>query len=77
MSQYLPQKNFSWDSSFSDTDLDITIEKIHQLEDNDETGYFFEVDLEYPQVLHESHDCLLYTSPSPRDKRQSRMPSSA
>ena len=27
---------------------------------------------------HEPHyDCLLYTSPSPRDKRQSRMPSSA
>ena len=24
-----------------------------------------------------SHSCLLYTSPSPRDKRQSRMPSSA
>ena len=24
-----------------------------------------------------SKDCLLYTSPSPRDKRQSRMPSSA
>ena len=24
-----------------------------------------------------SHNCLLYTSPSPRDKRQSRMPSSA
>ena len=24
-----------------------------------------------------SHYCLLYTSPSPRDKRQSRMPSSA
>ena len=24
-----------------------------------------------------SEDCLLYTSPSPRDKRQSRMPSSA
>ena len=23
------------------------------------------------------HGCLLYTSPSPRDKRQSRMPSSA
>ena len=26
---------------------------------------------------HWSMDCLLYTSPSPRDKRQSRMPSSA
>ena len=25
----------------------------------------------------EAIDCLLYTSPSPRDKRQSRMPSSA
>ena len=27
--------------------------------------------------LREEHACLLYTSPSPRDKRQSRMPSSA
>ena len=25
----------------------------------------------------QSQSCLLYTSPSPRDKRQSRMPSSA
>ena len=29
------------------------------------------------QVYRASRDCLLYTSPSPRDKRQSRMPSSA
>ena len=28
-------------------------------------------------VAEEARDCLLYTSPSPRDKRQSRMPSSA
>ena len=28
-------------------------------------------------VLDQSYICLLYTSPSPRDKRQSRMPSSA
>ena len=27
--------------------------------------------------LRLSNSCLLYTSPSPRDKRQSRMPSSA
>ena len=27
--------------------------------------------------LHLYNGCLLYTSPSPRDKRQSRMPSSA
>ena len=28
-------------------------------------------------VVAQYGDCLLYTSPSPRDKRQSRMPSSA
>ena len=27
--------------------------------------------------LNELYDCLLYTSPSPRDMRRSRMPSSA
>ena len=27
--------------------------------------------------IEEKHGCLLYTSPSPRDKRQYRMPSSA
>ena len=29
------------------------------------------------KVISEALICLLYTSPSPRDKRQSRMPSSA
>ena len=29
------------------------------------------------RVLADNEVCLLYTSPSPRDKRQSRMPSSA
>ena len=29
------------------------------------------------EVMAFGHPCLLYTSPSPRDKRQSRMPSSA
>ena len=29
------------------------------------------------QILNHYGICLLYTSPSPRDKRQSRMPSSA
>ena len=36
---------------------------------------FSEVDRAEEIVLPKS--CLLYTSPSPRDKRQSRMPSSA
>ena len=30
-----------------------------------------------PATIAENAYCLLYTSPSPRDKRQSRMPSSA
>ena len=29
------------------------------------------------EALKQARSCLLYTSPSPRDKRQSRMPSSA
>ena len=28
-------------------------------------------------IVTESNDCLLYTSPSPRDRQKSRMPSSA
>ena len=30
-----------------------------------------------PELMEQLQVCLLYTSPSPRDKRQSRMPSSA
>ena len=33
--------------------------------------------IEEPVKVEVIEDCLLYTSPSPRDKRQSRMPSSA
>ena len=32
---------------------------------------------EYQMTINAAITCLLYTSPSPRDKRQSRMPSSA
>ena len=33
--------------------------------------------MDLQKKVKEIDDCLLYTSPSPRDKRQSRMPSSA
>ena len=39
-----------------------------------------EREIEMRKLLREKwlyYNCLLYTSPSPRDKRQSRMPSSA
>ena len=32
---------------------------------------------EYDAVFYQDESCLLYTSPSPRDQRGSRMPSSA
>ena len=35
----------------------------------------YDIDVEITQI--NDYICLLYTSPSPRDKRQSRMPSSA
>ena len=44
------------------------------------SGYFDihrVVDNEEDQLIGRVYSCLLYTSPSPRDKRQSRMPSSA
>ena len=37
----------------------------------------FEFFLRYDLINRLNRSCLLYTSPSPRDKRQSRMPSSA
>ena len=44
-------------------------------------GPAVERDISSASIAHTSPgelmDCLLYTSPSPRDKRQSRMPSSA
>ena len=36
-----------------------------------------EADVNEYEIYDISSHCLLYTSPSPRDKRQSRMPSSA
>ena len=33
--------------------------------------------LQTTELVHEAYICLLYTSPSPRDRTRSRMPSSA
>ena len=46
--------------------------------ENAQTKYYKEVESKLEMVeARFSIRCLLYTSPSPRDKRQSRMPSSA
>ena len=43
----------------------------------DKTPYKYHFAGSYSRKGKELRGCLLYTSPSPRDKRQSRMPSSA
>ena len=43
----------------------------------DDWRYKDGTDLTGDLILPNGKNCLLYTSPSPRDKRQSRMPSSA
>ena len=40
-------------------------------------NYLDDNDPDRTQKIKVLYSCLLYTSPSPRDKRQSRMPSSA
>ena len=42
------------------------------LEDDRVVGFFL-----FDAAYSEDYDCLLYTSPSPRDREKSRMPSSA
>ena len=51
-------------------------ERIDQLEERTPNRAHIELLSQQMGVMQE-RICLLYTSPSPRDKRQSRMPSSA
>ena len=51
----------------------LVVEPVEDIQlDRVEAGQLYEFYIE-----NKDYDCLLYTSPSPRDKRQSRMPSSA
>lgn len=51
MSQLLPSHEFEWLSKDSIENLDVS-----QMLDNGEDGYIFEVDLEYPNKLHDRHN---------------------
>ena len=48
-----------------------------QFNENSDIDFIVSILLDDPIEYAEKYFCLLYTSPSPRDKRQSRMPSSA
>ena len=66
----IPEKIINKIKDMSDFSLNVVDDTCLALFKNDYTGA--------EKAIGESHNiCLLYTSPSPRDKRQSRMPSSA
>ena len=51
MSQYLPYANFKWVK-----DINKIEQKLMNIKSNSSTGYVLEVDLEYPQELHDIHN---------------------
>ena len=51
MRQYLPISNFKWVKN-----IDKTEQKLMRIKNNSSTGYVLEVDLEYPQELHDIHN---------------------
>ena len=48
MSEYLPYKEFEWLENVDEFD-------VNSINEKSEIGYFLEVDLEYPDKLHELH----------------------
>ena len=51
MSQYLPYANFKCVNN-----IDKIKQKLMNIKSNSSTGYILEVDLEYPQELHDIHN---------------------
>ena len=51
MSQYLPYVGFKWVKN-----IDNFEQKLMNIKSNSSTGYILEVDLEYPQELHDIHN---------------------
>ena len=52
MSQYLPTYGFRW---LNQDEIDTISTRIQNLKNQDEYGYIFEVDLQYPHHLHHTH----------------------
>ena len=73
---YIESATFSIEKYMKGKQSKLTIEEMKSLLPKDSVAAL-DFQYEYPQERVENMDCLLYTSPSPRDKRQSRMPSSA
>ena len=55
MRQYLPTHGFEWVEIVTESP-DFWTEFVLKQEDEQEDGYMLEVDLGYPEELHDSHD---------------------
>ena len=84
LSNFLSSKsNNARMSDFQDLDhvdgLSISVVSANLYNNNrdDLAMFYFRDGANYASVYTQSKICLLYTSPSPRDMRRSRMPSSA
>ena len=66
----------SQDIAMQDASLDIW-DKKYRLKDKQEQPVDKDINATYMRVAKALAGCLLYTSPSPRDRSLSRMPSSA
>ena len=83
---YLLQQRITDDGAVSATNtLNLRFEKVQDLrygENPHQSAGFYREPIAVPQSIafatqRQGKDCLLYTSPSPRDRTRSRMPSSA
>ena len=61
MIQYLPYGGFKWLSKKETDEFDLNSMELHSIDENSSTelhsiGYILEVDLEYPDQLHDLHN---------------------
>ena len=69
--------NTSWTRSIDGKETTITLQDLNDYLDENNVAVE-EIDTKsIEDILIETESCLLYTSPSPRDRQKSRMPSSA
>lgn len=54
MSRYLPSGGFAWYTG----DVDDALVNLHTMTETDDVGKIFDVDISYPQSLHDSHNEL-------------------
>ena len=65
ISKSLPYDNFEWVSEKERSEINKNIcSFVRKLENDDSTGYIFEVDIEYPNELHDFHNDLPFCAES-------------